>query len=108
MAERSEKWSDPRVTEDREGSARADDRADAALEERRTVSGRLPGDRMVRVVRPPEFRRGRGGIYVATPEAAASGGRTGRLYDRLRHVLFGRPLETEAEAEERLSKKTGL
>jgi amino acid transporter len=63
---------------------------------------------MVRIVRPPEFRRGHGGIYVATPAAAASRGRVGRLNDRLRRVLFGRPLETEAEAEERLSKKTGL
>jgi len=79
-----------------------------SLEERKTTTGRLPGDRYVRIYRPPEFRRGRGGIYVATSEATKPRGPTGRLYDAVRHVLFGRPLETEAEAEERLSKKTGL
>ncbi|MEK7861243.1 MAG: APC family permease [Chloroflexota bacterium] len=79
-----------------------------SLEERRTRAGRLPGDRYVRIYRPPEFRRGRGGIYVATSEATKPRGPAGRLYDAVRHVLFGRPLETEAEAEERLSKKTGL
>ena len=79
-----------------------------SLEERRTRAGRLPGDRYVRIYRPPEFRRGRGGIYVATSEATTPRGPAGRLYDAVRHVLFGRPLETEAEAEERLSKKTGL
>lgn len=79
-----------------------------SLEERRTRAGRLPGDKYVRIYRPPEFRRGRGGIYVATSEATKPRGPAGRLYDAVRHVLFGRPLETEAEAEERLSKKTGL
>jgi amino acid transporter len=96
------------VTDERDRSAGADDRPDAALEERHTVSGRLPGDRMVRIVRPPEFRRGHGGIYVATPEAVAPEGAIGHFYDRLRRILFGRPLVTEAEADERLSKKTGL
>ncbi len=93
--------------DERDPSAPADDRSDA-LEQRRTVAGRLPGDRMVRIVRPPEFRRGHGGIYVATEQAVAPRSAAGRLYDRLRRVLFGRPLHTEAEAEERLSKKTGL
>jgi amino acid transporter len=88
------------------GAGRED--PDAPLEERRTLTGRLPGDRMVRIVRPPEFRRGHGGIYVATPQAVAPHSGAGRVYDAVRRVLFGRPLETEAEAEERLSKKTGL
>jgi amino acid transporter len=79
-----------------------------SLEERRTSPGRLPGDRYVRIVRPKEFRRGAGGIYVTTEHATAPRTGAGRLYDLVRRVLFGRPLRTEAEAEERLSKKTGL
>lgn len=79
-----------------------------ALEERKRHAGRLPGNRYVRIVRPKEFRRGRGGIYVTTEHATAPRTGAGRAYDAVRRVLFGRPLQTEAEAEERLSKKTGL
>jgi len=82
--------------------------AGGSLEERRTTAGKLPGDRYVRIVRPREFRREHGGIYVTTPDALAPATNAGRLYDAVRRVLFGRPLHTEAEAEERLSKKTGL
>ncbi|MGH2498617.1 MAG: APC family permease, partial [Candidatus Limnocylindria bacterium] len=77
------------------------------LEERTTLSGKLPGDRRVRVKRPREFRRS-GGHYVATDEAVRSRGAGGRAYQAARRVLFGRRLESEAEATERLSKKTGL
>lgn len=79
-----------------------------SLEQRRTEAGRLPGDRYVRIVRPPEFRRGPGGIYVTTSQALAPRTGAGRLYDLVRRVLFGRPLQTEAETEQRLSRKTGL
>jgi amino acid transporter len=80
----------------------------SALEERIPQRGRRPGDRYVRIVRPPEFRRGPQGTYVATPEAHAPLTAGGRIYAAVRRTLFGRPLETEAEAGERLSKKTGL
>lgn len=80
----------------------------STLEERKTERGQLPGDRYVRIVRPPEFRRARGGTYVATRQALAPQTALGNLYDRVRRVVFGRPIETEAEAGERLSKKTGL
>ena len=80
----------------------------SGLEGRQRQAGKLPGDRYVRIVRPKEFRRGPGGIYVATEEATAPRTRLGRAYDTVRRVLFGRPLQTEAEGEERLSKKTGL
>ncbi len=79
-----------------------------ALEERRTESGRLPGDRYVRIVRSPGFRRGTGGIYVTTSDALRPSTGAGRVFEAIRRVLFGSPLRTEAEAEERLSKKTGL
>ena len=78
------------------------------LEQRIAKRGRYPGDRYVRIVRPPEFRRGAGGIYEATPEALAPRTALGRLYDAARRLVFGRPIETEAEGAERLSKKTGL
>ncbi len=78
------------------------------LERRLERHGHRPGDRYVRIVRPPEFRRGRGGTYVATAEATRPRGVAGRLYDLVRRVLFGPPLPTEAETAERLSKKTGL
>lgn len=81
---------------------------DGGLEQRRRQKGRLPGDRYVRIVRPKEFRRGSAGIYEATAEATRPRTGLGRAYDSLRRTLFGKPLETEAEGEERLSKKTGL
>ena len=79
-----------------------------SLEQRVARRGHRPGDRYVRIVRPPEFRRGHGGTYVATREATAPRTAAGRAYDAVRRALFGRPLETEADAVERLSKKTGL
>ncbi len=79
-----------------------------SLEEHQPHRGRRPGDRYVRIVRPAEFRRGRGGTYVATERALAPRSRVGRAYEKVRRVVFGRRLETEAEAEERLSKRTGL
>lgn len=62
----------------------------------------------MRIVRPPEFRRGAHGTYVATPDAQAPRTSGGRLYDTIRHGLLGPPIESEAEGGERLSKKTGL
>jgi amino acid transporter len=78
------------------------------LEERHTRPGKLPGNRYVRIVRPPEFRRGHAGMYVATDEALRAGTTTGKVYDRLRHVLFGRPISSQHELSERLSIPTGL
>ena len=84
------------------------DREPSTLEERIPRRGHRVGDRYVRIVRPPEFRRGPQGTYVATPEAHAPRTAVGRIYARLRGALLGHPIETEAEAGERLSKKTGL
>jgi amino acid transporter len=84
------------------------DRDTSTLEKRIERRGHRPGDRYVRIVRPPEFRRGRGGTYVATAEAQAPLTATGHVYDAIRRTLFGPPIETDAETGERLSKKTGL
>jgi len=84
--------------------------ADApSLEERATRSGSKIGDRRVRIIRPAagEFRR-RGGHYVATPRVDAAQSRLGRAYEGARRILFGARLTSEEEADERLSKKTGL
>jgi amino acid transporter len=80
----------------------------STLEKRIERRGHRPGDRYVRIVRPPEFRRGAGGTYVATAQAQAPRTASGRVYEAIRRTLFGPPIETEAEAGERLSKKTGL
>jgi len=79
------------------------------LEHRVTQPGKRPGDRVVRIVRPAagEFRR-RGGHYVATPDVLTARGRFGRVTQSIRRVLIGKRLTSESEAEERLSKTTGL
>ena len=80
-----------------------------SLEDRVTQKGTRPGDRVVRIVRPPggEFRR-RGSHYVATTNALQARGRVGRAFQGVRRFLFGARLTSEQEADERLSKKTGL
>ena len=80
-----------------------------SLEGRETQTGRLPGDRYVRIVHHAsgEFRR-QGGRYVATEEIDRPLDRGGRVRGALRRILIGKRLSTEAEAEERVSKKTGL
>jgi len=97
------------LTDDRRRGGDDDAGETPSLEQRSTRTGSRLGDRYVRIVPPAggEFRR-RGGHYVATQRASAPRGAAGRAYESVRRVLFGRPIETEAEAGERLSKKTGL
>jgi len=61
----------------------------------------------VKIVRSSEFRR-RKGYVMATEDALEARTPVGRATDRLRGVLFGRRLRTEDEAEERVSRITGL
>ncbi len=70
----------------------------------------MPGERFVRIVRPyrGKFRRTAPGHYIATERVLEAQSAPGRLYETVRRVLIGRPLPTEAEATERVSKKTGL
>ncbi|CAN5125839.1 APC family permease [soil metagenome] len=79
-----------------------------SLEQRRRQAGRKPGDRYVRVVRPAgrQFRK-EGDRYVATEDVFSSTG-IGRAIGRLQRILIGGRLGSEAESEQRLSKKTGL
>jgi amino acid transporter len=77
---------------------------------RRPLQGRKPADRRVRVERPhsPYFRYTGPGQLVAKPAANVPQTATGRLITRIRAIIFGRPLSTEEEIGERLSKKKAL
>src|SRR4051795_7050141 len=77
---------------------------------RRPISGRKPGDKRIRVerVHSPYFRyTGRGQL---TAKAAASAPTTtvGRLNQRVKLFLLGRPLANVEEIGERLSKRKAL
>ena len=82
-------------------------RPEHRLERVERAPGRLPGDTRIRIVRSSEFRRRRG-YMVATEGALEAEGSVGRLWSKIRTVLFGRRLTTEQEHEERLGKATGL
>jgi amino acid transporter len=77
---------------------------------RRPLQGRKPGDRRVRVERPHAamFRWTGPGQLTAKEAASVPKTRTGRLYARGKAMLLGRPLASEEELGERLSKKKAL
>jgi amino acid transporter len=77
---------------------------------RRALTGRKAGDRRVRVERPhaPYFRYAGPGQLVAREAASQPRTPAGRALARFRGVVFGRPLASEADLEERLSKTKAL
>jgi amino acid transporter len=77
---------------------------------RRQLKGRKTGDRRVRVERPHSayFRYSAEGQLVAKQSASMPRTRAGRTLARVRAILFGRPLSTHDEMEERLPKKKAL
>jgi amino acid transporter len=77
---------------------------------RRPLKGRKPADRRVRVQRPhaPYFRYMGPGQLVAKPAANVPLTPSGRFFARFRAIVFGRPLSTEEEIGERLSKTKAL
>ncbi len=77
---------------------------------RRPIHGRKPADRRVRVDRPhaPYFRYTGPGQLVAKPAANVELTPSRRFYARTRAVIFGRPLSSEDELGERLSKTKAL
>src|SRR5580765_2258313 len=77
---------------------------------RRPLQGRKPADRRVRVERPhsPYFRYTGPGQMVAKAAAHTPKTALGRTWARVRGVAIGRPLASEEEAGERLSKKKAL
>ena len=92
---------------DERDPTRAPDSGGSGLERREERRGQRPGDRVVRIVRPREFKRTRGG-FVATEEALEPKGGIGRAWSSVHRVLIGRRLATADEHSERVSKKIGL
>ncbi len=74
------------------------------------MKGRKPADRRVRVERPhaPYFRYTGPGQMVAKAATNVELTPTRRFLQRTRSIVFGRPLSTEEEIGERLSKKKAL
>jgi amino acid transporter len=70
-----------------------------------SLPGQRPGDRRIRVARPlsPYFRYAGPGTVTARPAAIAPRQPLDRVAARGRRFLFGRPLASEEEADERLS-----
>jgi amino acid transporter len=95
------------LTDQSDGEPPEAQRPGHRLERVERAKGRLPGDTRVKIVRSGDFRR-RKGYVVATEDALEAHTPMGRMTDRVRGVLFGRRLRTEEEAEERVSKITGL
>jgi amino acid transporter len=77
---------------------------------RRPLHGRKPGDRRVRIARPHSryFRWAGPNVLVAKQAASVPVTPGGRLLYRLKTVVFGRPLASEEEIGERLSKRKAL
>src|SRR6476659_9951150 len=77
---------------------------------RRPLTGRKAGDRRIRVERPhaPYFRYAGPGQLVAREAASQPRTPAGRAFARARAVVFGRPLASEADIDERLSKVKAL
>ena len=77
---------------------------------RRPIPGRKPGDRRVRVDRPHSayFRWSGPGQLTAKQAASRPAAGFGRLWADAKAVLIGRPLASEEEIGERLSKRKAL
>ena len=88
-----------------------DRRVDPLLEVREKRRGKRPGDAYVRIVRPFEdaFQRGEDeGELIATERTVLERPGWTRTLRRLRTVLIGRPIHSEREEHERLTKVKGL
>jgi amino acid transporter len=77
---------------------------------RRPITGRKPGDKRIRVERhhSPYFRYTGPGQLTAKAAASAPTTGMGRFSTRVKHVFIGRPLHSEEEIGERLSKIKAL
>jgi hypothetical protein len=75
---------------------------------REEIIGARPGDRVVRVGRHRYFRGGGHGTLQARPEAIEPRDPLGRLWFHVTRFLIGRPIPTDQEAQERLTKVKAL
>jgi amino acid transporter len=80
------------------------------LRQVRSLRGRRPGDRYVRVVEPfaESFRRQAPGHLVASEHVLEPRGSFGQVRDALRRILVGRRIATEREIHERIGPVKGL
>ena len=85
-------------------------RIDPHLEVREHRKGIRPGDAYIRIVRPfeTEFERGDNGHLVATTETLLSPPGWRRMLSGARSFLIGRPISSEREEHERLTKLKAL
>ena len=85
-------------------------RIDPHLEVREARRGKRPGDAYVKIVRPYEeiFERGDDGELIATERTVLDRPGWTRSLRRLRTILIGRPIHSELEENERLSKTKAL
>jgi amino acid transporter len=88
----------------------ADRRIDPLLEVRESRRGRRPGDTYVKIVRPYEeiFARGDDGELIATERTVLDRPGWTRVLRRVRTFLIGRPISSEREEHERLTKLKAL
>ena len=80
------------------------------LEVREKTRGQRPGDAYVRIVRPfeEEFEHGEKGQLIASERTIDTSSGFSRRYRSLRNFLFGRPISSEHEEHERLTKVKAL
>jgi amino acid transporter len=83
---------------------------DPMLEVREHARGRRPGDSYVRIVRPfeEEFEHGDEGQLIASEQTIDARSGTSRAFRNIRNFLFGRPISSEHEEHERLTKTKAL
>jgi amino acid transporter len=88
----------------------APNRIDPHLEVRERRRGRRPGDAYVRIVRPfeSEFERGESGQLVATSQTLVTAPGWQHSLARIRSFLIGKPISSEREEHERLTKLKAL
>ncbi|MEO8510270.1 MAG: amino acid permease, partial [Chloroflexota bacterium] len=84
-------------------------RVDPLLEVRERKRGRRPGDAYVRIVRPfeDEFSLEEGRLVASERTISHRTGMRGRLR-KLRTILIGKPIHSEQESHERLTKTKAL
>jgi amino acid transporter len=80
------------------------------LEVREKTRGQRPGDAYVRIVRPfeEEFEHGDEGQLIASEKTIDATGGFSRRFRSARSFLFGRPISSEHEEHERLTKVKAL
>ena len=83
---------------------------DPMLERRERTRGQRPGDAYVRIVRPfeEEFGHGDEGQLIASEQTIDARSGASRLFRNIRNFLFGRPISSEHEEHERLTKLKAL